>query len=128
MIRKTLNGAALLGIAIVCSAVDCPPDEPPAPSADVVMVGTTFNPSSLTIAAGDTVTWLHDAGVLPHTVTSGEVGAADAGSLFDSRGGDPDARMADGDTFTHVFTDAGTFDYHCVVHGGIGMVGTIIVQ
>ncbi len=86
-----------------------------------------FNPAELTINAGDIVTWVHQQGNVPHTVTSGNVGDADAGAIFDSRGGDPDARMREGDTFSHTFTDPGTFPYHCVVHGN-RMTGTVTVN
>lgn len=94
----------------------------------VTLQGIAFNPDALTIRACDTVTWQHNDGGVRHTVTSGNVGDADAGAIFDSRGGDPDARMTQGDTFSHTFDDTGTFPYHCVVHGGQGMTGSVTVN
>ena len=94
----------------------------------VVLRNFAFNPAALTIDACDVVTWEHQQGNIPHTVTSGNVGDSDAGALFDSRAGEPDARMREPDTFSHVFQDAGTFPYHCVVHGGGSMTGTITVN
>lgn len=71
-----------------------------------------FKPPKITIAAGDAVAWknLDDD---PHTVT------ADDGS-FDSKG------LGQGDTFRHVFTQPGTYPYHCSAHPY--MKGVVIVE
>ncbi len=105
-----------------------PEPEPECATHTVTLQEIAFNPDALTIRACDTVTWQHNDGRIPHTVTSGNVGDPDAGAIFDSRGGDPDARMTQGDTFSHTFDDAGTFAYHCVVHGGRGMTGSVTVN
>ncbi len=94
---------------------------------EVILRDFRFNPDELTINACDTVTWVHQQGNIPHTVTSGNPGDGNAGAIFDSRGGDPDARMRQGDTFSHTFADPETFPYHCVVHGNI-MTGTVTVN
>ena len=91
----------------------------------ITMDNFAFSPATLTIAKCDTVTWLHNQAGEIHTVTS------DAADVFDSRGGNPDARMQQGDSFSHTFNNTGTFIYHCVVHGGAGgagMSGTISVE
>jgi len=69
-----------------------------------------------TISAGDTVIWTF-ADSQPHTVTS-DTGAFDSGA------------QQVGGTFQFTFNTAGTFNYHCTVHGlpGQGMHGTITVQ
>ena len=72
----------------------------------VVMEGIKFNPASVTVSAGDTVTWTNDDSV-GHDVT---------GDGFKS--GDPGA-LQNGDTFEHTFDKAGTFDYVCTVHPGM---------
>jgi hypothetical protein len=36
--------------------------------------------------------------------------------------------MNPGDTFQFTFTSAGTFPYHCNLHAGVGMVGTVIAN
>jgi plastocyanin len=79
----------------------------------VVMEGIKFNPASVTVSAGDTVTWTNDDSV-GHDVT---------GDGFKS--GDPGA-MQNGDTFEHTFDKAGTFDYVCTVHPG--MEGSVKVK
>lgn len=77
----------------------------------VTIDGFAFAPATLTVAAGTTVTWTN-RDEEPHTV------AASDGS-FHSPG------MGTGATFTHTFTDAGTFDYVCSIHPM--MRGTVVV-
>ncbi len=122
--RRLSKVIGLVFVSIVLMAVDCPPKEPPAPGPDIVLKDTAFDPDTLTVAIGASVLWLHDDGGRPHTVTSGLVDAPDG--KFDSREGDDDARMSDGDTFAHTFDVAGAFPYHCFVHRD-RMTGVIIV-
>ena len=69
-----------------------------------------FAPGNFTMKVGATVTWFNaDASV--HTVTS--TGAFDSGNL------------ASGAPYSHTFTQAGTYQYYCVLHPN--MKGTIIV-
>ena len=72
-----------------------------------------FTPASLTINAGDTVTWTNK-GRNPHDVTS------DNGSFTSPR------RMMNGATFSFTFNTPGTYNYSCTIHSGQN--GTIIVQ
>src|SRR2546425_3097384 len=76
---------------------------------------SSFSPNPLTISVGDSVTWKNN-GPAVHTVTS------DAGQAtsFDS------GNIAVGATFDQVFSQAGTFKYHCTIHAG--MTGSVIVQ
>lgn len=87
----------------------------PAPSANpnqVQISGFAFNPGTLTVKVGDTVTWTNMDSAT-HTVV------ADDGS-FQS------GQLATGSTFQFTFTKAGTFTYKCGIHAS--MLGTIIVQ
>jgi plastocyanin len=68
-----------------------------------------------TIAVGDTVTWTW-RGSNSHTVTSDDGTSFDSGNTSQTAG-----------TFAHTFNAAGSFDYHCNVHG-TAMSGTITVQ
>lgn len=72
-----------------------------------------FSPSSLTIKPGDTVIWTNKDS-MSHTVTS------DSGNELIS------STINNGGTYSHVFSTAGTFAYHCSIH--TSMKGTIIVQ
>ena len=77
----------------------------------VQVVDFAFEPGTLTVPAGATVTWTN-AGSRPHTVT------ADDGS-FDS------GRLDPGEQFSQTFDQPGTFAYHCGFHPE--MQGTIVV-
>ncbi len=71
-----------------------------------------FNPSTLTVSNGTTVTWTNNDNV-GHTVI-------EANGLFSS------GTLAKGQTFTYTFTTKGTYAYSCSIHPS--MRGTIIVQ
>jgi plastocyanin len=77
-----------------------------------------FSQASISIQVGDTVTWTWQAS--GHSVTSGVPGAASG--LFDS------GIKSSGSTFSHTFTDPGTFPYFCLPHGACcGMTGSVTV-
>jgi plastocyanin len=78
----------------------------------VEVKGFAFSPPQLSVRVGDKVTWRF-ADSATHTVT------ADDGS-FDSGG------HSSGETFDHTFETAGTFSYHCTIHGS--MKGTVAVS
>ena len=77
--------------------------------------------SSLTVSAGDEVTW--QASGDPHTVTSGTPGAID--DRFPDRPAAEGFLLA-GDSFSATFTTPGTYPYFCEVHFET-MTGTVIV-
>jgi plastocyanin len=79
--------------------------------AAVIIVDFAFQPASLEVPAGTTVTWTN-SGAATHTVTA-DNGAFDSG------------RLASGATFSQTFDTAGTFAYHCEIHPQ--MTGTIVV-
>src|SRR4051812_8654990 len=66
-----------------------------------------FDPPSATIAVGDTVTWMN-SDLSAHTATSGQPGVSDG--KFDS------GTLAQDRSFSHTFTEGGTFPYYCVFH------------
>jgi len=80
----------------------------------VHIVDFTFNPDPVTINAGDSILWQWDAD--NHSTTS-DTGIWDSG-VFNT-----------GHTFTRAFPTAGTFPYHCSIHGspGAGMHSTVNV-
>lgn len=75
----------------------------------------------LTINAGDTVRWTWVSGF--HNVVSGLPGDPGAGGLFSS--GLPTGTI--GTIFEHTFHDLGLFDYHCQIHGSMGMISQVNV-
>ncbi len=79
-----------------------------------------FTPTSLTVAAGTTVTWVWQAG--NHSVDSGSGCTQD--SAFTSGGLKPL-----GNTMTHTFNTKGTYPFFCTSHcAGNNMKGTITVN
>jgi plastocyanin len=90
----------------------------PAPAAQATGTSVTiqnfaFNPGSLTVKAGTTVTFTNQDSV-PHTVTS-DTGAFDSGTL------------APGKSFTFTFQTPGSYSYHCSIHASMAHA-TIIAQ
>jgi len=67
-----------------------------------------FLPYEVTVAVGATVTWSNDD-TAAHTVTSGNISDGVDG-LFDS------SIFMSGTTFEFTFSDAGSYDYFCMVH------------
>lgn len=74
----------------------------------------TFNPTSITITKGSSVTWVNGTGVT-HNVTFSTAGAP--GNVPDFSSGSQ----------TLTFPSAGTFNYNCTIHGQ-SMSGTVVVQ
>ncbi|MET0207330.1 MAG: plastocyanin/azurin family copper-binding protein [Thermoleophilaceae bacterium] len=87
--------------------------------AQVGMANIQFEPSEITVAPGDTVTWTNNEAV-SHDVQK------DSGPGPDFSSG-PEGGMGDGDTFKHTFEEAGTYNYICRVHAP-GMAGTVVVK
>ena len=78
----------------------------------VTIAGFAFDPATVTIQVGDSVTWTNQDSE-PHTATA-EDGSFDTGHL------------ANGDSETVTFDTAGTFDYICSIHPQ--MTGSVVVE
>jgi YVTN family beta-propeller protein len=78
----------------------------------VSITGFAFQPGSITIKAGDSITW-NNADGPAHTVTFKD-GSAGANNL------------APGETFARTFDKAGTYDYFCAYHPF--MTGRVVVS
>jgi plastocyanin len=76
-----------------------------------------FIPSTIAISTGDSVTWVN-TDTAAHTATSGTQADGPDG-VFDS------SLMMAGGNYAHIFNEAGTYDYFCMVHPW--MLGTVIV-
>ena len=85
------------------------------PSASAVTIniqGFAFNPATVTVSKGTTVTWVNDDSA-PHQIMSDD-------SSFQS------SPLSNGNSYSHTFTTAGSYAYHCAIHPS--MTGTIVVQ
>lgn len=91
-------------------------DDASAAGDSVTIVDFAFDPASIEVAAGSTVTWTNDDGV-QHTVTAGEP---------DGEIGDFNEPI-DADASVEVtFDEAGTFAYYCAIHPS--MIGEVVVS
>jgi plastocyanin len=88
-------------------------------TAAVTVANNSFNPSTITVAAGTTVVWTWSNGSRRHNV-------APVGTIPARSGGLVDAPA----TYRFRFDTPGTYGYYCELHGspGSGMAGTVIVQ
>ncbi|HEX6391264.1 MAG TPA: PKD domain-containing protein [Solirubrobacteraceae bacterium] len=101
---------AALALAAVALAIAAAPAS--AATKSVLIGATFFDPQTVTINAGDTVTWTSGAG--RHTVSS-TTGAFDSGPL------------AEGQSFSHTFATAGSYAYRDRLNPQIAEA-TVIVQ
>ena len=113
---RSLMTATIIGLALVALLLSACGEGDASPTAtgddngpNVVIRDLAFEPETLMIAAGDTVTWRWDDGAINHDVVGD-----DFGSEVISEG-----------TFAHRFDDPGTYEYECTLHPN--MTGTIEV-
>jgi plastocyanin len=85
--------------------------------ATVSVVDFAFQPPTMTVDAGATVTWTVMRAQDPHTVTPVDPPDAFVGSPL----------LHQGDHFSVTFSQAGTYRYECTIHPE-DMQGTVIVQ
>ena len=85
-----------------------------------------FEPATLTISKGDTVTWENNK-MAPHNVVfdAGNVpgGKATADKLSHSQ-----LTFSPGESYGSTFDEPGEYNYFCAPHRGAGMAGKIIVK
>ena len=119
--RTSLVAATLLATTLLAA---CGDDDDTAATADhtpvdaseaVTIERSRFEPDELTISAGTEVTW-ENLDAFAHTVTSDE----DSSLAFDS------GELAQGDTFSQAFDEAGTYEYFCEIHPT--MQSTVVVE
>jgi plastocyanin len=93
-------------------AFGAPPARPAPATHTVVADATTFQPATITVKVGDTITWTNKD-MFPHTATS-KAGGFDSGVI-----------MA-GKSWTFTAKKKGSFPYECVLHPT--MKGTLRVK
>ena len=76
-----------------------------------------FEPSTLTIKAGETVKWVMN-NIGPHNVIFDDSPSLTHKNML----------MAKGSSYESTFDEPGTYSYYCAPHRGAGMGGTIIVE
>lgn len=101
--------ALLVGIVALSG---CTQSQQNVPANTVYIQNFAFNPTSLTVKAGTTVTWVNKDSTT-HTVIS-------------DNGAFPSGDLNPGSNYTYTFNKTGTYPYHCSIHPS--MTGTVTVQ
>jgi len=102
-------GAALVGAAL---AAGCLAPVMAGADATAKIDNFTFEPATLTVKTGTTVTWINEDDI-PHTVVA-------TNKAFRSKALDTD------DKFSFTFTTPGSYEYFCSLHPH--MKATVVVQ
>ena len=136
------NISSLIGaVGLVCALNSCggssdtstgPPPPPPCPAGTFCMgsaiyytIAADYKNANLTVGRNVAVTWTNDSGtdhdVIFDTPGALAVGNGNAGNIS------PVFRTG---SFQRQFAAAGTYAFHCSLHGtpGAGMHGTVVVQ
>ncbi|MCZ7529147.1 MAG: plastocyanin/azurin family copper-binding protein [Acidimicrobiia bacterium] len=97
-------------------------------STEVAVAATdnVFNPETVTVSAGTTITWAN-GGRNDHNIVDASEGWTDA----DPAPFEVDAvAFTPGDEYTFTVDEPGTYAYYCSLHGTPtgGMIGTVIVE
>ncbi|NKS32707.1 copper-binding protein [Rhodococcus hoagii] len=121
---KARATAMAIGIALAATLSGCSSDAGGDAPADlpggtdkaltVEVKNMTYSPASITIQAGQTVTWVFDDRGVPHDV----VGRGSAESVLRSP-------LLKTGTWQFTFTEPGTYDYTCSLHPD--MLGVVVV-
>lgn len=100
-----------------------PPPDDPTPGVQsrhtVQIIDSYFDPQNITISPGDTIVWTNN-GTMIHTSTSGT--GCDADGTWNSGNLNP------GQSYSYIFTTEGSFDYFCIPHCAMGMVGKVTIE
>ena len=95
----------------------------PPPAGGVSVTNDAFSPATKTISTGTTVKWAWNT-CSGDPYYGGTTTCVSHSVTFDDGATSP---TQDQGTFERTFNTAGTFNYHCLIHGA-AMTGTITVQ
>jgi plastocyanin len=126
--RRELLASA--GAAVVAASAGCLGSDEGTASADgenAVVVGPggsyAFEPSSLTVPVGDTVTWSW-ASANHNVVVREQPDDAE----WSGTNGDGATTYDTDHTYEYTFETAGRYEYYCQPHEGLGMTGEVVVE
>ena len=105
------------------------------PGAIAMTDARVYDPATITIGAGETVTWTNESDEA-HSVTAYESKLPEGGDFFSSSGQQTEteardrieALMTAGEDYSVKFDVPGTYEYFCVPHEAQGMRGKIVVE
>lgn len=93
----------------------------------VALVDSSFNPAAITVKAGTTVTWQWSACADTSSGYGYGSGACMTHQISFDDGSGVQSPKQDQGSFNRTFASAGTFKYHCLIHGSY-MSGQVTVQ
>lgn len=111
--RAFLGAVATGGLALIAGCAGSDDGAEPttdSETATVSMTASQFDPRSVEVATGGTVTWSNDSDV-DHTVTS----ASDNWEF--------DEELPAGEETSHSFAESGIYDVYCSFHGSADLSG-----
>lgn len=123
-----MRAAGMVILSIALAVVGCSDDDSPygngggTPGANEVwMQSSSFNPGTLTVSSGTTVTFVNKVSATHNVISS----SVPSGATNFSSG-----NMSINATYQVALTVAGTYQYYCSHHGSptAGMRGTIVVN
>jgi plastocyanin len=110
--KNTWLIAFLILVVLISGCTGQKTETQPVTTNTVDINGFAFNPDTITITKGTTVTWTNKDSA-QHTVT--EINNAFSSELLNQ-----------GQTYSHTFNETGTFEYQCHIHPN--MRGKVIVS
>lgn len=110
---KIIAILAILVVTVLIAGCTQPSPSPTGNTNTVTIKSFAFNPSTLTVSAGTTVTWTNEDPTI-HTVTSDSSNELDSGQI------------PSGQSYSHTFNTPGTFSYHCSIH--TSMKAQVVVE
>jgi plastocyanin len=108
-LRLLLPALAVVVLAACSGGGDGAAAATPVKASEVVAKDTRFNPATVEVPAGTTVTWKFQDGSVPHDVK---------GDGFESK-------TQSSGSYQHRFDAPGTYAYRCTLHSG--MKGRVVV-
>lgn len=128
-IPNPVHGVILIFVLVtfitVCGCTGSGPSPSPATTQAQVPGTTTvtiqnfaFNPASITVTKGTTVTWVNED-TANHQIVNDAQGSIAQGALFTSDS------LPNGARYSFKFDNPGTYSYHCSIHPS--MMATVIV-
>ena len=92
---------------------------------EVSIMEYSFTPDTITVKVGTSVVWTNN-GTVAHTATADSAGGFDSGQLSSPTGGGAYGGGSAGQSYSFMFSSAGTYAYHCQNHP-TKMKGVVIV-
>ena len=117
---KSINLIGVFVIAMLLSGcIQQTQTETPVKTNAVEIKDFEYNPVTITVSKGMTVTWTQ-LDIAPHTVTSVPIkDETNQQKVLNS------TLLSKGQTYSYIFNETGTFEYYCAIHPS--MKGKVIV-